>query len=317
MSLQGNIVIPSYETELDEIIKKLPSFETYKEDYTITDSTSYSDKCSDLGTEDNEFKKICEKFMMNINKLTEYKNNLTELKVRSSSLGYWIIDELRNYFVVNNKNIDRGIIDKLIIELNKFSLDSELKHLFFNSDFDFNLAREEKYLHDYFINYDKILSCTDKNCADYYKYVSFIEKIYYKHREDCLGNVCHYFNFHYKYDPDNLLSKLKGRIEGSNKEKENTDPWLGTEGGNPKYSKEKPRMVIKYMLCTEIIDKDRDFHGYTCEDPAYRHNSDRARFISNIKKKKDFCDWSNKFRKTTGRLVCFKYTNCSKCKFKC
>ncbi|SCO69575.1 VIR protein [Plasmodium vivax] len=287
MSSQGNSAIPLNVTELDEIIKKLPSFETYKEVDTTKDSTSYSDKCNDLGTTDDQFKKLCEKFMKNIEKLKEHENNLTKLKVHSSSLGYWIIDELRKYFTDNDKNIDRGLIDKLIIELNKISHESISKRLFFNSNFDFNLSREEKFLHDYFKNYNTIVSCKDKNCADYYKYVSYIEEIYYKHREDCLGNVCDYFNFHDKYDPENLLSKLKGLIQGFNKEKENKGSWLGTEGEVSKDSKQKPRMVIKYMLCTKIFDKDKDIHGYYCEDPAYRHNSDRARFIKNIKKKQE------------------------------
>ncbi|CAI7723119.1 PIR protein [Plasmodium vivax] len=283
MSSQGNSAIPLNVTELDEIIKKLPSFEIYKEFNTIKDSTSYKDKCSDLGTQD-KFKKLCEKFMENINNLKTYQNDLTKLKVRSSSLGYWIIEKLENYFTDNNLNVDKGIIDKLIIKLNEFSFELKLKRLFFNSNFDFDLSREEKYLHDYFINYNKIASCTDK-CEVYYKYVRFIEKLYYKHREDCLGNVCYYFNFNDKYDPENLLSKLKGPIEVSNKEGGNTHSPLGTEGVNSKDSKKNPRMVIKYMLCTEVIDKVKDLRGYYCEDPAYRHNSDRARFIGNIEKK--------------------------------
>ncbi|VUZ98521.1 PIR protein [Plasmodium vivax] len=285
MSSHENILISSYEKQLDEIIKELPSSKIYNEFNTINDSTSYT-SCSDLGEGYNNFKELCEKFMKNINKLKEYKSNLTELKVRSSSLGYWIIDELWNYFTLHNKDIDRGIIDKLINNLNEISYKSELKtRLFFNSDFDFILSREEKYLHDYFKNYDTIISCTDK-CKDYYKYVSYIEKIYYKHREDCLRNVCDYFNFNDKYDPDDLLSILKGRIEGSNKG-EDTDSRLGTEGGNPKDSKKNPRMVIKYMLCTEINDEDKQFPRYNCEDPAYRHNSERARFIKNIEKKQE------------------------------
>ncbi|CAG9476332.1 unnamed protein product [Plasmodium vivax] len=287
MSSHENILISSYEKQLDEIIKKLPSFETYKEFDTIEDSTSYATRCSDLGTTDDKFKGLCEQFMKNINKLKDYKSDLTKLKDRSSSLNYWIIDELRNYFAVNKKVIDRRIIHKLINNLNEFSLYLELQHLFSNSDFDFNLSREEKFLHDYFKNYNTIVSCKDKNCADYYKYVSYIEEIYYKHREDCLGNVCDYFNFHDKYDPENLLSKLKGPIQGFNKEKENKGSWLGTEGEVSKDSKQKPRMVIKYMLCTKIFDKNKDIHGYYCEDPAYRHNSDRARFIKNIKKKQE------------------------------
>ncbi|KMZ78185.1 hypothetical protein PVIIG_04959 [Plasmodium vivax India VII] len=286
MSSHENILISSYEKQLDEIIQNLPSFEKYKEVDTTKDSNSYKDRCSNLGTEDVKFKELCENFMKNINKLKDYQSNLRELKVRSSSLSYWIIDELRNYFILNDKKIDRGVIDRLIIELNKISHESISKRLFFNSDFDFDLSREEKYLHDYFINYDTIASCKD-NCKDYYKYVSYIEKLYYKHREDCLGNVCYYFNFHDKYDPDDLLSKLKGRIEGSNKEGEDTASRLGTEGGNPKDSKRNPRMVIKYMLCTESNDKDKKFPRYNCEDPAYRHNSDRARFIKNIKKKQE------------------------------
>ncbi|SCO75050.1 VIR protein [Plasmodium vivax] len=284
MSSQGNVLIPSNDIELDEKIKKLPSFKTYEEFDTIADAISNT-TCSDFGTGDNKFKDLCEKFMKNINKLKTYQD-LTEFKVRSSSLGYWIIDQLRNYFTVNDKKIDRGVIDRLIIELNKYSLGSISNRLFFNSDFDFDLSREEKYLHDYFINYDTIASCKD-NCKDYYKYVSYIEKLYYKHREDCLGNVCYYFNFHDKYDPENLLSKLKGPIEGSNQEGENTKLRLGTEGGISKDSEQKPRMVIKYMLCTEIFDEVKKIHGYYCEDPAYRHNSDRARFIKNIKKKQE------------------------------
>ncbi|KMZ84955.1 hypothetical protein PVBG_05882 [Plasmodium vivax Brazil I] len=285
MSSHENILISSYEKQLDEIIKKLPSFKAYNEFAKITDSISNT-SCSVLGAGDTKFKELCENFMKNINKLKEHNSNLTELKVRSSSLGYWIIDELRKYFTDNDKNIDRGLIDKLIIELNKISHESISKRLFFNSDFDFDLSREEKYLHDYFINYDTIASCTNK-CEEYYKYVRFIEKLYYKHREDCLGNVCYYFNFNDKYDPDDLLSKLEGRIQRFNKEGGNTDSQLDTEGAITEDSKKNPRMVIKYMLCIKIFDEDKDIHGYYCEDPAYRHNSDRARFIKNIKKKQE------------------------------
>ncbi|KMZ97267.1 hypothetical protein PVNG_05767 [Plasmodium vivax North Korean] len=280
----GGIPIRNNSECHDEILKELPSFKTYEEFGKITDSISNT-TCSDFGTGDDKFKDLCEKFMKNIKKLKDYKSDLREFKVRSSSLSYWIIDELRKYFTVNHKKIDRGVIDKLINNLNEFSVKSELKHLFFNSDFNFDLSREEKYLHDYFKNYDTIISCKDK-CEDYHKYVTYIEKIYYKHREDCLRNVCDYFNFNDKYDPDDLLSKLNGRIQRFNKG-ENMDSPLGTEVGNPKDSKKNPRMVIKYMLCTETNDEDKKFPRYNCEDPAYRHNSERARFNRKMKKKQE------------------------------
>ncbi|GAW83198.1 variable surface protein [Plasmodium gonderi] len=275
------------ENDFNDLLKTLPAYEIYKKFDDANDILEYNDKCNDLGTNDENFKGLCKKFLSAIKKLSE-NNDTIEKNKEHNSLGYWIIEELWKYYRNNNKNIHRGIIDNLIIKLNQHCLDLNLNRLFYNSDFDINLSKEEKYLLDYFKNYEKIISCSRQDCEKYLKYITYIEKIYFNHREDCLGNVCYYFNYNKKYNPSDLLHILKDKIQGSYEARKNFGMSLSLKKqADTDNSEENVKMVIKYILCTKTDDVNKKFLGYKCEDPSYRQNSEKSMFFKTLDKKKE------------------------------
>ncbi|KMZ89322.1 hypothetical protein PVBG_03672, partial [Plasmodium vivax Brazil I] len=95
---------------------------------------------------------------------------------------------------------------------------SKHKACFYNSDCTFYDCDDMKALYDYFKNHDtiekKISTKNVEQCKIYHDYVSYIEQIYDKYKDDCCNyGFCDYFNCNDKYDPNELLYKLKNCSE--------------------------------------------------------------------------------------------------------
>ncbi|SCO65223.1 VIR protein [Plasmodium vivax] len=106
------------------------------------------------------------------------------------------------------------------ISQNFYSVKDFSKHkgCFYNSDCTFYDCDDMKALYDYFKNHDTIenkISATNVDeCKIYQKYVSYIVPIYDKYKDDCCNyGFCDYFNCNDKYDPNELLYKLKNCSE--------------------------------------------------------------------------------------------------------
>ncbi|GAB69534.1 hypothetical protein PCYB_002830, partial [Plasmodium cynomolgi strain B] len=174
--------------------------------------------------------------------------------------------------------IDKG--NEKYFELNK-------KHLFSNSDFDFKRSKEEKYLNEYFNNYNNIIEkCSEDKYEMCEKYLTYIITIYEEHKQDCRWNECYYFSYNPKYDPNDLLSKLKNKIQ-ANGAKENGVVLAenNRQALDPNNSQKTMNMIIKYMSCNEIKNEKGDVFAYNCEDPAYRRHRERVYRRGSMKRK--------------------------------
>ncbi|KMZ79958.1 variable surface protein Vir12/16 [Plasmodium vivax India VII] len=270
------------EGELEDLLKGLPSSDKYEKlNKEVSESTHDSD-CKVLGSNET-IKNLCKKFLRNIDALPNSNGNEKNYKDEHLYVIYWILDELRKNIEPNSRHIV-DIVNVGNIHYNK----TYSNFLFSDYKFDLEEAKKEKYLHDYFKNYKKILECEDDKCEKYYKYVSYIRDIYYDFQPICFKLLCDYFLYDSKYDPDDVLSKLEKRIQQNSRE-ENKITETVSDGNVEKPGRPKSNvdMVIKYMICYKIQDKDKDttLVRYKCEDPAYRQHTEKVIPGKNIKKR--------------------------------
>ncbi|GAB67075.1 VIR-like CYIR protein [Plasmodium cynomolgi strain B] len=272
------------EGELDYLLKGLPSSDKYEKLNEVVSENTYDSDCNVLGSNET-IKNLCKKFLRNINALTNSKNNKKYHKDESLYVIYWILDEIRRNVEPNSRHINGTNINDIVHVGNIYYNKTHSNVLFNNYDFDLEEAKKEKYLHDYFKNYENILDCAQDKCEKYYKYVSSIRDIYYDLQPICFKLRCDYFLYDVKYDPDDVLSTLEKRIQqNSGKENKRTDTVSNGKAEKPESPMSNVDMVIKYMICYKINDKDTTLVRYKCEDPAYRQHTEKVIPSKNIKK---------------------------------
>ncbi|GAW84342.1 variable surface protein [Plasmodium gonderi] len=269
------------------ILKDLPSFKKYEVLSKEVDNNDSYENCIEL-KENEQAYILCKKFLRNIKSIPKLDENVINIKEVLYVI-YWIFDELRKY-IRDNARYTHGISDYKIIDIgNKFYKNKNSKYLLYDYTFDLEDKIKEKYLHDYFNNYEEILSCGNGQCEKYYKYVNYIKEIYYEHQRYCFAYVCDYFMHDEKFDPDDVLSELTHRIQKLSTGGISTDSSV--INGNllkPQSSKHGIDMVIKYMRCKKIKDDlDKEGIKYKCEDPAYRQHTDKRYAFRNIKNEKN------------------------------
>ncbi|KMZ83382.1 hypothetical protein PVBG_05929 [Plasmodium vivax Brazil I] len=256
-----------------EILSLSDIYETFEKDENIN---TYDSECESLGKEDEYIKNLCKIFLKNIEKLPKFETDSKKHNVQASYLAYWVIDKLSEIFPNNTKNGVRDTIINFIGKGNKKYLELNKKHLFSNSDFDFKRSKEEKYLNEYFNNYDKIEQCSEGKYKTCEKYLAYITRIYEEHKKDCLWNECHYFSHNPKYDPNDLLYKLKNKIRATDAKENVVLAENNVQSLDANNSQQNMKMIIKYMSCTEIKDDKGNVYAYKCEDPAYRRYKERV-----------------------------------------
>ncbi|CAI7721143.1 PIR protein [Plasmodium vivax] len=272
------------EGELDDLLKGLPSSDKYEKlNKEVSESTHDSD-CKVLSN-NGTIKSLCKKFLRNIDELYKLKDNIKDHKDERLYVIYWILDELRRNAKPNSRHINGTNINDIVYVGNMYYNKTHSNVLFSDYEFDLEEAKKEKYLHDYFKNYEKILPCEIDKCKKYYKYVSYIRNIYYELQPICFELRCDYFLYDSKYDPDDVLSKLKKRIQqNSGEENKRTEIVSNGKVEEPESHKSNVDMVIKYMICYKIQDADTTLVRYKCEDPAYRQHTEKVIPGKNIKK---------------------------------
>ncbi|KMZ79566.1 hypothetical protein PVIIG_00840 [Plasmodium vivax India VII] len=302
-----NIVDSSKYTKLDKILEKLPAYQKYEELNNVVSGKGYDDICKDFVINTEDVKTLCKKFLKNIDSLVPDKS-IKEYTSKYFYLSHWIVDELGKIFTNNSENGARQTIDKIIYEGNiRHSKKNNKIYFLYNSDFDFKVAKEEKYLHDYFINYDNIVSCKEKTCKDYAEFVEYIKTIYYEHKEDCLGWPCDYFIHDPKYDPDDLLLKLNGKFPTRGSTRNNEGTGMSTDKlVNSASSDSDKSMIIKYINCFKINGVDGNFLGYHCEDPAYSRHKKKVLHRKKVQEQK------NTFSSVKVALENINYPKCTK-----
>ncbi|CAI7721148.1 PIR protein [Plasmodium vivax] len=302
------------EGELDSILENLPSYNSYKEFNEIVQVNNDDTKCKDL--EDETARRLCAKFIGNINNLPDSKNNPKDHKVKALNLIYWILDELRKYS--NSNSWDTHVINKIVHAGNSFYNGKHSYALFYNYKFDLEESRKEKLLHDYFKNYEQIISYGKNECETYYKYVRYIRNIYYEHQLFCLESKCDYFIHNPKYDPDDVLSKLEERIGQLRKTESNAISTLSSrDRANLPKSKPNINMIIKYVSCTKVKDdNDPNTIKYKCEDPAYRQHTEKIFLGQNVKKKMGNVELAEAFEELN-KKKCTKFNHSGVSGFSC
>ncbi|KMZ86132.1 variable surface protein Vir12/16 [Plasmodium vivax Brazil I] len=274
------------EGELDDLLKGLPSSDKYAKLNTEVSENTHDTDCDVLGS-NGTIKRLCKKFLRNIKELSNSKDNEKEHKDEHLYVIYWMLDALRRNTKPNSRHINGTNINDIVNVGNIHYNKTYSNFLFSDYKFDLEEAKKEKYLHDYFKNYEKILECKNDECAKYYKYVSYIRNIYYELQPICFELRCDYFLYDSKYDPDDVLSKLEKRIQqNSGKENKRTETLSNVKVEEPERPKSNVDMVIKYMICYKIKDKEKNdtLVGYKCEDPAYRQHTEKVIPGKNIKK---------------------------------
>ncbi|SBS91344.1 PIR protein [Plasmodium ovale] len=203
--------------DLEAILNNLPSKDLYKNFNEEKTDNTYTSACSKLGTQNENLKNLCVKFVKNLKELSE-KTNGDEKKNSAFYLTYWIYDEIWKIFGLSEYAHGIRFSDLLYVG-NKFYYEKTNSVFLHHYDPDFKEWREMKYLHDYFKNVQTISDCKTSNgeCNKYIKYVSYIKDIYENHYRNCciyFMGCDRYFDCKKEYHPKYILQKLKnGKAE--------------------------------------------------------------------------------------------------------
>ncbi|KMZ83241.1 hypothetical protein PVBG_05211 [Plasmodium vivax Brazil I] len=200
----------------EAILKALPAFVIYDKFNNTGDTRKYNSICEALEPNIREFKNLCTKFLHNIKNLPDYNRDRDNHKIHSTYLYYWIFHEINKISIANpNKIYPSDVNDFVNIGnawYNDFYNDTFIKKF----NFDFDELKEQKYLYDYFKNFNALneITCPHSKSRAYYKYVDFINKFYTKkiqEKQCCIWNFdCKpYFDCNDKYNPQYLFYKLK------------------------------------------------------------------------------------------------------------
>ncbi|SBS96531.1 PIR Superfamily Protein [Plasmodium malariae] len=183
---------------------------------------------------------------------------------------YWIYYELKKILKQNSEDVKtKHIIKYLELKNNiykEYQLHKCLPGIKDNNMNELNEKVDEKYLHDYFQNYDIIKTysaCERATFQNYKEYLTNISKLYMKHKKDkqCCDDPfwdsCpDYFKCPNEFDPNNLLqvlnSNTNGRCNNLKKlEKTSKSVYPMNSGG----SQTDIISSFYFISCTDITDK--------------------------------------------------------------
>ncbi|SBS99524.1 PIR Superfamily Protein [Plasmodium malariae] len=209
---------------------------------------------------------LCRKILRNAKSLSE-RYNMRGYNDHCSHYRYWVYYKLKEILGDKMENIDlKSIIDNFS-EARK-SITETYNAQFCKFEVKVNALQElkdmleEKYLFDYFENYDTIRSpsaCEHANFEKYKEYVTEIIKLYNKHKnvKECCENSfwsdCpHYFKCEKVFDPSTLLYTLNSN---SNDKCDNLKKLEETtNSGYPMDSGGSRRDIIGSFYITSCID---------------------------------------------------------------
>ncbi|CAI7720792.1 PIR protein [Plasmodium vivax] len=213
---QHGLYIQNLTSEEEAILKALPAFKIYDKFNNTGNTSKYNGSCETVSPNLREFKNLCTKFLHNIKNLPDYNHDRGNHNMYSKYLYYWIFDEINKISIANPNKINPSDVNRFLIIGNTWY--SDLYHAPFIKEFnfDFEELKEQKYLYDYFKNFNALneITCPHSKSRAYYKYVDFINKLYTKKIQEnqcCIGDrFCdHYFDCDNKYNPKYLFYKLK------------------------------------------------------------------------------------------------------------
>ncbi|SBT58958.1 PIR Superfamily Protein [Plasmodium ovale wallikeri] len=210
--------------EWEKTLKHLPSYQSYdmlNNKLTLPYECTY---CTDIISFETMYTGITnfccdmEKILSKLLTLQENSLHKTEL---CTYFKFWFIHQIWKRFSAHKDTIYNGsLISRLTYiwgQINDDVLNAECPIILHNN-IPLDKWKEMKDLHDYFKNYDTIdndVTSSDK-CQNYNKYVTQNSILYENHHNKCCvspkDNLENYFNCDEKYNPSNLLSKLRCEI---------------------------------------------------------------------------------------------------------
>ncbi|SBT86825.1 PIR protein [Plasmodium malariae] len=247
------------------------SHHIYKELNNDVQGTSYDSYCSEFSNTGNsnnlESYNLCKKISRNTDILSVYRDTI-HFSTLCSHYRYWAyynINKILANFTDNNNA--KALVKKFLQVRDNITrvFNAYYCQYSFSDDIlqELNNMKEEKYLHDYFKNYDIIKtsdSCSRVTPSVYEKYLNYIITLYNKHKnqmECCIDSFwteCEdYFKCNEEFDPNKLLSILKsnGSKKCDNLIKAQTPPTSvsTTHWG---HSLTNVTDSIYYFMCTDI-----------------------------------------------------------------
>ncbi|SCO73379.1 VIR protein [Plasmodium vivax] len=222
--------LPSNGENLYDVLDKSSAHKKYKKlndtDIDESDCTTYCKKLISLEGSSEDVQTLCAKMITNLKTLPTNSDVGHTQKDRCSVLSHWTRYHVMNLFSKNpNSNENKSLLKELndaIFNVNEdiTERNNRCQYYLYGNWGDW---KEEKDLHDYFENYDKINENAGNHHEDtpnkYCKYLSQINNLYKKYIKDCC--MCFirpkpgceekcpkYFKCEKKYYPYDLISKL-------------------------------------------------------------------------------------------------------------
>ncbi|CAI7717817.1 PIR protein [Plasmodium vivax] len=232
--------------------------------------------------------KLCEKFERNLREISKMEDKGIR-KDKCLHFIYWIYEEARKIINKRNPNFTKAdFISKFRDVQTKIYKENGIKYyckIYFDDTLD--KWNEQKVLHDYFRNYDKIKfneSSDSGKCKKYNQYIDFIRKMYDKHakqeKECCKDyhihywDYCDYFKCHDIYNPNKIILK-----RDCDNKKARDDPEVERFAKSIKQVDSKifpleNSMIVKPARCVKTYNATNEHEGYSCLLPEYTEQSE-------------------------------------------
>ncbi|KNA02378.1 variable surface protein Vir 12 [Plasmodium vivax North Korean] len=206
----------------DEALLHLPAYQKYKEFDSVDISKETTSQCNNLGSKEESDKTLCKKIAQNLRKLSTLQGD--ELKNGCYYFQHWFYEQIaKTYYDGKNKNnkyhVGETLFDIIALFISTYpKLEPCRCYVSGKPEY----WEEEKYLHDYFKNYQDI-KCSNSSkdrCEKYIQYVTYINRLFPAKEDTCcdegelIEDFCKpYFNCENKFSPEKLLTQLKTELQ--------------------------------------------------------------------------------------------------------
>ncbi|SBS98942.1 PIR Superfamily Protein [Plasmodium malariae] len=212
------------DSDYDKILKESSPYNIYKELEDEVKDVTDGQHCTEFEGITSTHKEKYVILYKKVSKLLDFvfkKETSENYKDYCLHYRYWVYNELRKLVKDDKQSNDITEIIKKFMKLQATIFSNHQKYGcslgFVTKDLaELNYKTEEKYLYDYFKNYNTIKcseTCTKVNNGKYKKYLQSIDKIYKNLKEDCCipwdWDCSNYFlSCKDEFDPRRLLSAL-------------------------------------------------------------------------------------------------------------
>ncbi|SBS96719.1 PIR Superfamily Protein [Plasmodium malariae] len=219
------------DSDYDEILKDSSPYKIYEELNKQVKNVTDDPYCSEFKNLKQDYKDKSVELCKKVTQLLDFvfkKDKSKEFKDYCSHYKYWVYQEVRNLF--NGGTSDSDIQD-VIKKFNKLQTDLFTKHGKRDCSYRFDIENlqglnykvQEKYLYDYFKNYNNIKTsetCNKCKNGKYKEYLEGIKSLYENEKENCCfpetWDCSNYFlTCKSEFDPSKLLSAFLSKGNGS------------------------------------------------------------------------------------------------------